>query len=128
MSEQYSPELHSRLRELSKNATPRPWYVEPIERMIVSGENDDTGEEVGAVYFHSGKGKKEKANRSLLTEAPNSIDALLDEIERLQNELETALPEAWEDGYADAICDIESVYEIDREAITHKTANHYINE
>lgn len=55
----------------------------------------------------------------------NAIPVLLDEIERLQNELETALPEAWKDGYADCLCDIEAVYDIDRETITHKTANPY---
>lgn len=82
----YTKELHARLRELTKSAVPTPWHIEPLERMIVSGEDEDTGEEVGAVYYHAGRSKKEKANRALLVEAPNAITALLDRIEELEKE------------------------------------------
>lgn len=121
----YNEELHERLRELIKSAAPTPWHIEPLERMLVSGENEDIGEEVGAVYYHAGRSKKEKANRALIVEAPNAVDALLDEIERLVEERKTAQSEAWKNGYADCLCDIEAVYEIDREAITHKTTDPY---
>lgn len=207
----YTEELHARIRELSKNATPRPWYIEPVENMVVYGD-EETGEEVGAIYYHAARSKKEKANRALLVEAPNAIEAILDEIERLNTALqtakaegfetgkkeaitstihileqmhdyrdiaETAAPtpgetgrqkvideweellddpatyisekiapiiightykevmsqsadyierqraEAWKDGYADCLCDIEAFYEIDSESIVHKTTNHY---
>lgn len=100
----YSEELHERLRELSKNATPRPWHIEPVEDMIVMGD-EDTGEEVGATYYHRSRSKKTKANRALIVEAPNAVDALLDEIERLTEKLETVKTEAYDDGYDDGYAD-----------------------
>lgn len=91
----YTQELHDRLRELDKTASPAPWYIEPYENMLVTGD-DETGEEIGATYYGRGRSKKQRANREMLTDARNAVPALLAEIERLQAELETAREEAWE--------------------------------
>lgn len=130
MTENYTPELHARLRELHQQASPAPWRFTEGEGLVSAiyqmGKNggliayDLVGNEL---YFddHDDLGDNEK----LLIELRNALPALLNEIERLQNELETALPEAWKNGYADCLCDIEAVYDIDRGAITHKTADPY---
>lgn len=77
------------LRELHQQATPAPWYIEPVEELLVHGTAED-GEEVGATYYHRGKSRREKANRKLLTEARNSLPNLLAEIKLLQELLDTA--------------------------------------
>lgn len=81
----YTQELHDRLRELDKTASPAPWYIEPYENMVVTGD-DETGEEIGATYYGRGRSKKQRANREMLTDARNAVPALLDEIDRLQAE------------------------------------------
>lgn len=83
---EYTRELHDRLRELDKAASPAPWYIEPYENMLVTGD-DETGEEIGATYYGRGRSKKQRANREMLTDARNAVPALLAEIERLNDEL-----------------------------------------
>lgn len=95
-------ETINRLRELDRTASPAPWYIEEHESMIVTGD-EETGEEVGAVFFQAMKSKKSKANAAILTEARNAIPALLAEIERLAEENQTLKREnhlAWSKGHA----------------------------
>ena len=97
-------ETLNRLRELDQTASPAPWYIEEYEGMIVTGEDDETGEEVGAVFFHSMKSNKSKANAAILTEVRNALPDLLTEIDRLKAEnaqLLDTVAEAWEEGYRD---------------------------
>lgn len=71
--------------------------------MIVTGD-EETGEEVGAVFYHPLKSKKSKANAAILTEVRNAIPELLAEIERLTAEnaqLLDTVAEAWDEGYLD---------------------------
>lgn len=79
----YSQKLHDYLRELHETASPAPWHIEPVEKMIVHGD-EETGEEVGACFYRNIRSKKVKANRALITEARNALPALLAEVERLQ--------------------------------------------
>ena len=96
-------ETIDRLRELDQEASPAPWYIEEYEGMIVTGD-EETGEEVGAVFYHTLRSKKSKANAAILTEARKAIPALLAEIERLTAEntqLLDTVAEAWDEGYMD---------------------------
>lgn len=127
MSEQYSPALHSRLRRLIENASPAPWCYEVEQLDPRTGEYPDFIADKDGETVIDGP-ELTQANLSLITEGISALTALLDEIEQLNDGIETAQSEAWEDGYADCLCDIEAVYDIDREVITHKTANPYINE
>lgn len=71
--------------------------------MIVTGD-EETGEEVGAVFFQAMKSKKSKANAAILTEARNAVPDLLAEIDRLTAEntqLLDTVAEAWDEGYMD---------------------------
>lgn len=86
-------ETINRLRELDKKASPAPWYIEEWEGMIVTGEDDETGEEVGAVFYCTSKSKKNKANAAMLTEARNALPTLLAEIDRLNTRLD--IRNAW---------------------------------
>ena len=96
-------ETINRLRELDRTASPAPWYIEEHESMIVTGD-EETGEEVGAVFYHTLKSKKSKANAAILTEARNAVPDLLAEIDRLTAEntqLLDTVAEAWDEGYMD---------------------------
>lgn len=84
-----TPEELARLRELHETASPAPWYIEPVEEMLVHGTAED-GEEVGATYYHRGKSRREKANRKLLTEARNALPHLLEHIDKLTQRAERA--------------------------------------
>lgn len=143
MTEKYTPELHARLRELHQQASRTPWNIalsdgkdRPVEIVCRYGRKGTNTSFVFAPVFAPVFGTDFSPDIADVEEdvdidtrytvaSANAIPVLLDEIERLQNELDTALPEAWKDGYADCLCDIEAFYEINREAITNKTANPY---
>ncbi len=84
-----TPDELTRLRQLHEQASPAPWYIEPVEKMIVHGD-DETGEEVGACFYGNSRSKKVKANRALITEARNALPGLLDHIDRLTQRAERA--------------------------------------
>ena len=92
-------ETINRLRELDQKASPAPWYIEEWEGMIVTGD-DETGEEVGAVFYHALKSKKSKANAAILTELRNALPSLLAEIERLTAENQALTDQLTEAGVA----------------------------
>lgn len=122
--EVYTPELHARLKELVENASPAPW------RYVVWSLDPRTGEHPTAIVDEDDDTVLEEpdlsqANLSLVTEGVSALGAVLGEIDRLLGELRSAQHEAWQDGYADCLCDIESVYEIDRESIVNKTVSPY---
>lgn len=125
-------ETINRLRELDQKASPAPWEAWGC------GEDKQTSIEhpMGDVLERSERGsghmreditwlREDDAN--LIIETRNAIPTLLAEIDRLTAEnknLTAELAEAWEDGYADAICDVEGVYAFDRDELT-KTPNPY---
>lgn len=139
MLETYTTGLHRKLRELHQQASRTPWSISlsdgkdrPVEIVCRYGRKGKYASLVYTPVFgtdYSPDIEDVEENVDIDTRytvaSVNAIPVLLNEIERLQNELDTALPEAWKDGYADCLCDIEAFYEIDREAITHKTANPY---
>lgn len=84
-----TPDELTRLRELHEQASPAPWHIEPVEKMIVNGD-EETGEEVGACFYRNSRSKKVKANRALITEARNALPHLLGHIDRLTRRLEIA--------------------------------------
>lgn len=138
MTENYTPELHARLRELHQQASRTPWSISlsdgkdnPVEIVHPFGRKGHMVSVFTPVFGTGFAPDIEDLEENVdidtryTVASANATPALLNEIERLQNELETALPEAWKDGYADCLCDIEAVYDIDREAITHKTISPY---
>lgn len=84
-----TPDELDRLRELHEKATPAPWHIAPVEKIIVYGD-EETGEEVGACFYRNGRGKKATANRALITEARNALPDLLQHIDRLTQRAERA--------------------------------------
>lgn len=135
MTEKYTPELHARLRELHQQASPAPWKIasysphtqpnEPVKRVSHLVTPNGLIEEADKMGYDYGLNAPSAHDFLLIAELRNSLPAILDEIERLTEERKTAKAEAWKNGYADCLCDIEAVYEIDREAITHKTTDPY---
>lgn len=124
----YIQETIDRLRELDRVASPAPWEAWGC------GENMQTSIEhpMGDVLERGERGHGHmreditwlrESDADLITETRNAIPALLAEIDRLTSENKN-LEEAWEDGYADAICDVEGVYEFDRTELT-TTPNPY---
>lgn len=118
MTTQYTPELHARLRYLHHNASPTPWTVDKDneQHYLCPDGYEVINTDAGHIYT---------IDTQISAEARNALPALLDQIEWLTKELQKAQSEAWKNGYADCLCDIEAVYEIDREAITHKTTDPY---
>lgn len=127
-------ETINRLRELDKNASPAPWSVvrysgleyygeKPLQVDSIRSASEIVAEQLGCHACDEGLQSDRIENFEYIVEARNAIPVLLAEIERLTAENRN-ISEAWEDGYADAICDVEGAYEIDRAEIT-ATENPY---
>lgn len=89
----YTPELHNRLRELHQQASPAPW----------TADKDDDQRYLcpdGYEVINSGAAHIYTIDTKASVESRNALPILLDEIERLQNELEEQLTdrehEEWE--------------------------------
>ncbi|MFW0120306.1 hypothetical protein ACN08Y_10370 [Rothia sp. P5764] len=104
MTTQYSPELHARLRELHRQASPAPWVVD---------ENDDQryvcpdGYEVintDAAHIYT-------IDTKISVGARNALPALLDEIERLTEAVKAAKAESFETGKKEAVTSIIYILE-----------------
>lgn len=88
----YTEELHNRLRELHQNASPTPWDTSTTGRQAeIVDEDDDLVLELG---YAPSMDVQMKNDALLVVETINVLPALLDEIERLQNKLETSQTEA----------------------------------
>lgn len=89
----YADDLHARLVELDRSASPAPWAIyrgEWAERIIgADGEP--------ALYTQA----PHDVDLQMTIEARNAFPALLAEIERLREEVQTAKADGWDEGYAD---------------------------
>lgn len=107
-------ETLDRLRELDQKASPAPWRTVFDTNIYSGGEEvfevdtsyDDICEWVECSDECGCAGYARKPDIDLLVAARNAIPELIAEIERLTAE-NNNLAEAYEDGYADAICDVE---------------------
>ena len=118
-------ETINRLRELDKHASPVPWGVGSFSEgynAVLCEDGDNIRWVIDGCYMGEHL-SNDDPDLEIIVEARNVLPALLDEIERLTTQNKN-LEEAWEDGYADAICDVEGVYEFDRAELT-KTPNPY---
>lgn len=124
-------ETINQLHELDQKASPAPWRTVFSTNIYSGGEEvfevgtsyDDICEWVECSDECGCAGYARKPDIDLLVATRNAIPVLLAEIERLTAQNKN-LEEAWEDGYADAICDVEGVYMFDRAELT-TTPNPY---
>lgn len=112
MIAQYTPELHARLRELHRQASPAPWAIEPHPDAEMWGEKYGIAEfiktpagdieQAGCGCCDRGIQAPKRGDIELITENRNALEALLDHIEWLTVKLQDAQHEGWVNGYTEA--------------------------
>lgn len=84
----YTKELHNRLRQLDKDASPAPWTVD-FDNSVLGGykildDGNKLYEDLGVCPICSYSTSESNINANLIVEVRNALPLLLDRIEELE--------------------------------------------
>lgn len=86
MTEKYTPELHSRLRELHQQASPAPWGYEVTQLPDGDYYSSLRGEDGALILDFWAVEQMSEEDSDLVLESRNALPLLLDRIEELEKE------------------------------------------